>query len=97
MSILSKTSHSSQKTLFISQKFQLICALFTTAIFLLAANSMYAIGFTLFNIGIPLLTILFVILALREQGRLMRVLNQINTVLIKAGQGETKGKIMNVL
>ncbi len=93
MSILSKTSHSSQRTLFISQKFQLICALFTTSVLLLAANSMYAMGFTLFNTCIPLLTLLFVFMALREQNRLLRVLNQINTVLIKAGQGETHVRV----
>ena len=91
--ILSKTSRSSQKSLFISQKFMLTCSLFGIAVLVLAVTSISSTGFNILNVSIPVLLLLFIIFALREQKRLLDALEQINEVLIKAGGGETHVRV----
>ncbi|WP_024871744.1 methyl-accepting chemotaxis protein [Tolumonas lignilytica] len=91
--ILLKTSRSSHKSLFISQKFMLTCAFFAVAILVLAVSSFNEAGFTIFNVSIPILLLLFIFVALREQNRLLNALEQINEVLIKAGCGETHVRV----
>lgn len=91
--ILSKTSRSSQKSLFISQKFMLTCSLFGIAVLVLAVTSISSTGFNILDVSIPVLLLLFIIFALREQKRLLDALEQINEVLIKAGGGETHVRV----
>ena len=91
--VLSKTSSASKKHLFISQKFLLICTVFGLSVMALAIFSISTVGMTWFNLGIPALALLFIVLALREQRRLVAVMDQINEVLVKAGAGETHVRV----
>lgn len=91
--ILSRTSRSSQKALFISQKFMLTCALFGLSILVLVITSLRDVGPDFFNISIPLVMFLFMYFALREQNRLISAMEQINDVLMKAGNGETHVRV----
>lgn len=95
MTLHRKTSQSSKKTLFISQKFKITCAFFELAIFLLAGHSIYDSGIGLFNISVPILGTLFITFALREQNRLVDAMALINFVLEKAGEGETHVRVTN--
>lgn len=91
--VLSKTSSASKKHLFISQKFLLICTVFGLSVIALAIFSISTVGMTWFNLGIPALALLFIVLALREQRRLVAVMDQINDVLVKAAAGETHVRV----
>lgn len=90
-----KTSRSSQKSLFISQKFKLTCSIFGLSVILLAANSMFTTGLNAFNLAIPAFVILFIFFALREQNRLIEAMGQINRVLEKASEGHTHVRVTN--
>lgn len=93
LTVLTKTSSASKKHLFISQKFLLICAVFGLSVLMLAIFSLSSVGPTWFNLGIPVLALLFIVLALREQRRLVAIMDQINEVLVKASAGETHVRV----
>ena len=93
LTVLTKTSSASKKHLFISQKFLLICAVFGLSVLMLAIFSLSSVGPTWFNLGIPGLALLFIVLALREQRRLVAIMDQINEVLVKASAGETHVRV----
>ncbi len=93
LTVLTKTSSASKKHLFISQKFLLICAVFGLSVLMLAIFSLSSVGPTWFNLGIPGLALLFIVLALREQRRLVAIMDQINEVLVQASAGETHVRV----
>ena len=93
LTVLTKTSSASKKHLFISQKFLLICTVFGLSVLMLAIFSLSSVGPTWFNLGIPVLALLFIVLALREQRRLVAIMDQINEVLVKASAGETHVRV----
>ncbi|PPA29580.1 chemotaxis protein [Aeromonas jandaei] len=93
LTVLTKTSSASKKHLFISQKFLLICTVFGLSVLMLAIFSLSSVGPTWFNLGIPGLALLFIVLALREQRRLVAIMDQINEVLVKASAGETHVRV----
>lgn len=91
--IYTRTSHASQNSLFISQKFKLACGIFGLFVIVLSIASLLQVGPTLLNITIPLLMVVFVSFALREQARLVEAMAQINHVLLKASEGETHVRV----
>ncbi|MFB2873587.1 chemotaxis protein [Aeromonas jandaei] len=93
LTVLTKTSSASKKHLFISQKFLLICTVFGLSVLMLAIFSLSSVGPTWFNLGIPGLALLFIVLALREQRRLVAIMDQINEVLVQASAGETHVRV----
>ncbi|QWL65681.1 CZB domain-containing protein [Aeromonas jandaei] len=93
LTVLTKTSSASKKHLFISQKFLLICTVFGLSVLMLAIFSLSSVGPTWFNLGIPVLALLFIVLALREQRRLVAIMDQINEVLVQASSGETHVRV----
>lgn len=93
LTVLTKTSSASKKHLFISQKFLLICTVFGLSVLMLAIFSLSSVGPTWFNLGIPVLALLFIVLALREQRRLVAIMDQINEVLVQASAGETHVRV----
>lgn len=93
--ILSKTSNSSKRSLFISQKFILTCILFFLSILILSGMSIYQAGWNALNIAIPTIMLIFIGIAFKEQKRLIFAMDQINSVLIRAGKGETHVRVTN--
>ncbi len=93
LTVLTKTSSASKKHLFISQKFLLICTVFGLSVLMLAIFSLSSVGPTWFNLGIPVLALIFIVLALREQRRLVAIMDQINEVLVQASAGETHVRV----
>ncbi|WP_246116189.1 methyl-accepting chemotaxis protein [Denitromonas halophila] len=94
--IFARTSGLSRGSLFASQRFVLMCALFVGSVWALAVYDGWRDGPSLFNTMLPLGALAYATYALRHHRRTLDAVARLNSAIVAARKGDTHHRITHV-